>query len=99
MAVANRATRPVLAVRVRAVGVTTRRNRWAGNVSVRSATLICTFNTPASAQFTGDILTLPSRLAITWSAEVAQLVEHVTENHGVGSSILPLGTRFINKIA
>ena len=25
-------------------------------------------------------------------AEVAQLVEHVTENHGVGSSILPLGT-------
>jgi hypothetical protein len=27
------------------------------------------------------------------SAEVAQLVEHVTENHGVGSSILPLGTR------
>ena len=32
--------------------------------------------------------------AITWSAEVAQLVEHVTENHGVGSSILPLGTRF-----
>jgi hypothetical protein len=26
------------------------------------------------------------------SAEVAQLVEHVTENHGVGSSILPLGT-------
>jgi hypothetical protein len=26
-------------------------------------------------------------------AEVAQLVEHVTENHGVGSSILPLGTR------
>ena len=28
------------------------------------------------------------------SAEVAQLVEHVTENHGVGSSILPLGTNF-----
>ena len=27
-------------------------------------------------------------------AEVAQLVEHVTENHGVGSSILPLGTMF-----
>ncbi len=26
------------------------------------------------------------------SAKVAQLVEHVTENHGVGSSILPLGT-------
>ena len=79
---------------MRAVGVTVtnRRNRWAGNVSVRSATLISTFNTPASGQFTGDILTVPSRRAITWSAEVAQLVEHVTENHGVGSSILPLGT-------
>ncbi len=28
-------------------------------------------------------------------AEVAQSVEHVTENHGVGSSILPLGTILI----
>ena len=28
------------------------------------------------------------------SAEVAQLVEHVTENHGVASSILALGTTF-----
>ena len=26
--------------------------------------------------------------------EVAQLVEHVTENHGVDSSIPPLGTKF-----
>jgi hypothetical protein len=26
-------------------------------------------------------------------AEIAQLVEHATENRGVGSSILPLGTR------
>gem|GEM_PF-3931511 len=26
------------------------------------------------------------------SAQVAQLVEHVTENHGVGGSIPPLGT-------
>jgi hypothetical protein len=25
-------------------------------------------------------------------AQVAQLVEHVTENHGVGGSIPPLGT-------
>ena len=32
------------------------------------------------------------------SAEVAQLVEHVTENHGVGSSILPLGTNRINNL-
>ena len=29
---------------------------------------------------------------ITGRAEVAQLVEHVTENHGVGGSIPPLGT-------
>jgi hypothetical protein len=27
-----------------------------------------------------------------WLAQVAQLVEHVTENHGVGGSIPPLGT-------
>ena len=26
------------------------------------------------------------------NAQVAQLVEHVTENHGVGGSIPPLGT-------
>ena len=28
-------------------------------------------------------------------AEVAQLVEHVTENHGVGGSIPSLGTTFL----
>ncbi len=33
-----------------------------------------------------------------YRAEVAQLVEHVTENHGVGSSILPLGTFKINNL-
>ena len=27
-------------------------------------------------------------------AQVAQLVEHVTENHGVGGSIPPLGTTY-----
>lgn len=27
-----------------------------------------------------------------FNAQVAQLVEHVTENHGVGGSIPPLGT-------
>ena len=27
-----------------------------------------------------------------FGAQVAQLVEHVTENHGVGGSIPPLGT-------
>ena len=32
--------------------------------------------------------------ATTRSAEVAQLVEHVTENHGVGGSIPSLGTIF-----
>ncbi len=29
---------------------------------------------------------------LAWQAEVAQSVEHTTENRGVGSSILPLGT-------
>ena len=29
------------------------------------------------------------------SAQVAQLVEHVTENYGVGGSIPPLGTIFL----
>ena len=33
------------------------------------------------------------------NAEVAQSVEHMTENHGVGSSILPLGTIFVRKMA
>src|SRR3954452_11601418 len=31
-------------------------------------------------------------------AQVAQLVEHVTENHGVGGSIPPLGTNKINNL-
>ena len=30
--------------------------------------------------------------AAGFGAQVAQLVEHVTENHGVGGSIPPLGT-------
>ncbi len=38
------------------------------------------------------ILRAPSFFTNTSSAEVAQLVEHVTENHGVGCSIQPLGT-------
>jgi hypothetical protein len=33
------------------------------------------------------------------AAQVAQLVEHVTENHGVGGSIPPLGTIKINDLA
>ena len=32
------------------------------------------------------------------NAEVAQSVEHMTENHGVGSSILPLGTLYFNNL-
>ena len=33
----------------------------------------------------------PTALSLSsHSGQVAQLVEHVTENHGVGSSILPL---------
>ena len=31
------------------------------------------------------------------NAQVAQLVEHVTENHGVGGSIPPLGTTLLTK--
>ena len=38
------------------------------------------------------ILAGPPAFANTFSAEVAQLVEHVTENHGVGGSIPSLGT-------
>jgi hypothetical protein len=33
----------------------------------------------------------------TGGAQVAQLVEHVTENHGVGGSIPPLGTIILSK--
>ena len=32
------------------------------------------------------------RARLRANAQVAQLVEHVTENHGVGGSIPPLGT-------
>jgi hypothetical protein len=42
--------------------------------------------------------TLDHRLVET-GAQVAQLVEHVTENHGVGGSIPPLGTNEINRLA
>ncbi len=31
-------------------------------------------------------------------AQVAQLVEHVTENHGVGGSIPPLGTNLFSQL-
>ena len=37
------------------------------------------------------VLPRPARSA-GFGAQVAQLVEHVTENHGVGGSIPPLGT-------
>ncbi len=37
--------------------------------------------------------TINARTAVnSGGAQVAQLVEHVTENHGVGGSIPPLGT-------
>ena len=41
---------------------------------------------------------LPAGSVSSSRAEVAQLVEHVTENHGVGSSILPLGTNTLNNL-
>ena len=37
------------------------------------------------------------RLPARPGAQVAQLVEHVTENHGVGGSIPPLGTTNFNR--
>ena len=42
-------------------------------------------------------MTNPARAAVL-GAQVAQLVEHVTENHGVGGSIPPLGTIRSHKI-
>ena len=33
-----------------------------------------------------------------FGAQVAQLVEHVTENHGVGGSIPPLGTTHVTSM-
>ena len=40
----------------------------------------------------------PGSAATGPGAQVAQLVEHVTENHGVGGSIPPLGTKSRRKI-
>lgn len=41
--------------------------------------------------------THPSSLATAIGARVAQLVEHVTENHGVGGSTPPPGTTFSSR--
>ena len=46
----------------------------------------------------GSTLDLTGRTK-TLKAQVAQLVEHVTENHGVGGSIPPLGTIIFNDLA
>ena len=40
-----------------------------------------------------------ANLRFAAGAQVAQLVEHVTENHGVGGSIPPLGTNKIKTLA
>ncbi len=48
--------------------------------------LTCRYNSAALKRLTKDIL-----------AEIAQLVEHMTENHGVASSILALGTLGLEK--
>ena len=47
-------------------------------------------DTPAASDYNRNLSTrlAPSEVG----AQVAQLVEHVTENHGVGGSIPPLGT-------
>jgi hypothetical protein len=39
-----------------------------------------------------------ANLRFAAGAQVAQLVEHVTENHGVGGSIPPLGTIDFNDL-
>ena len=41
---------------------------------------------------------LPTGASRPAGAQVAQLVEHVTENHGVGGSIPPLGTKIFNSL-
>ena len=46
---------------------------------------------PESSSYNRGTLDRP-RLQAGYGAQVAQLVEHVIENHGVGSSILSLGT-------
>ena len=87
------ATQPaaIVASAARPAGRPTRRNRWVGKERTRSTTPPVLQHACQEAQRAGDILAIlprsPSR-----SAEVAQLVEHVTENHGVGGSIPSLGT-------
>jgi hypothetical protein len=51
-----------------------------------------------SGQPQGRALYAPLPLATATDAQVAQLVEHVTENHGVGGSIPPLGTNEIKSL-
>ena len=50
----------------------------------------CEISLPGAGQAGSH--SLYSRSRRLWRAQVAQLVEHVTENHGVGGSIPPLGT-------
>ena len=63
----------------------------------------------ASGTLIWRVLTVRERASITaalcirppsggFGAQVAQLVEHVTENHGVGGSIPPLGTSYFNHL-
>jgi hypothetical protein len=59
------------------------RLEFAGSVRVLDSAQEALYNARASA------CPLEKRAG----AQVAQLVEHVTENHGVGGSIPPLGTK------
>ena len=53
-----------------------------------------TYRRPQESEMPGDRPEPRDCLEIESIAQVAQLVEHVTENHGVGGSIPPLGTKY-----
>jgi hypothetical protein len=56
----------------------------------RSAGIFAILDSPKSSLYNPPRAPLVTRTGA--NAQVAQLVEHVTENHGVGGSIPPLGT-------
>jgi hypothetical protein len=70
-----------------------RAKRQAGRRS-RRRNAISGLDKPNRATYKPPILTPPG----VWRAQVAQLVEHATENRSVGGSIPPLGTNKINNL-
>src|SRR5207245_7993839 len=88
---ATRSPRPSRRQR-KARGPRTRRKAERTGTSIRSK--LCPRRRPRldSAQPCLYKAALPTGASRPAGAQVAQLVEHVTENHGVGGSIPPLGT-------